>query len=334
MNHTSRILGSLIAIMVAVFAAPQLAAQESTWKLEPDARIEVQTVSAQTTTRDDDLVIDGEAINLRGQVGLALNSKTMRFRLEADRIEVLRLGDGRRDIARDRFTGTAEFDLNKKLELQVQARHFDDMVAVEANDTDEWQGSARVTWEPRRAHRFRLRHLAEPRARAVLGRAAAMAEWGRATIPEGRGRGLALARYKNTGAWCAVVAEIDVEEEPRATQLWIAVDVGEAINPDGVVNQIEGGAIQAVSWTLKEEVAFTREEVTSASWESYPILRFSEVPAVSVEIMPGGEHPPLGAGEAAHGPTAAALANAIHSALGVRVRRMPITRERIISAME
>ncbi len=181
---------------------------------------------------------------------------------------------------------------------------------------------------------FRLRHLAEPRARAVLGRAAAMAEWGRATIPEGRGRGLALARYKNTGAWCAVVAEIDVEAEPRATQLWIAVDVGEAINPDGVVNQIEGGAIQAVSWTLKEEVAFTREEVTSASWESYPILRFSEVPAVSVEIMPGADHPPLGAGEAAQGPTAAALANAVHSALGVRVRRMPITRERIISAME
>lgn len=156
MNHTSRILGSLLAAMVALFAAPQLAAQESTWKLEPDARIEVQTVSAQTTTRDDDLVIDGEAINLRGQVGLALNSKTMRFRLEADRIEVLRLGDGRRDIARDRFTGTAEFDLNKKLELQLQARHFDDMVSVEANDTDEWNGSARVTWEPRRAHRFRL----------------------------------------------------------------------------------------------------------------------------------------------------------------------------------
>lgn len=156
MNHTSRILGSLMAAMVALFAAPQLAAQESTWKLEPDARIEVQTVSAQTTTRDDDLVIDGEAINLRGQVGLALNSKTMRFRLEADRIEVLRLGEGRQDIARDRFTGTAEFDLNKKLELQLQARHFDDMVSVEANDTDEWNGSARVTWEPRRAHRFRL----------------------------------------------------------------------------------------------------------------------------------------------------------------------------------
>jgi CO/xanthine dehydrogenase Mo-binding subunit len=181
---------------------------------------------------------------------------------------------------------------------------------------------------------FRLRHLSEPRARAVLERAAGMADWGRATTTEGRGRGLAMARYKNTGAWCAVVAEVDVEAQPRATRLWIAVDVGEAINPDGVINQIEGGAIQAVSWTLKEEVAFTREVVTSASWESYPILRFSEVPAVSVEIMPGVDHPPLGAGEAAQGPTAAALANAVHNALGVRVRRMPITRERIIAAME
>lgn len=181
---------------------------------------------------------------------------------------------------------------------------------------------------------FRLRHLSEPRARAVLERAAAMSDWGCAAIPEGRGRGLAMARYKNTGAWCAVVAEVDVEAEPRATQLWIAVDVGEAINPDGVINQIEGGAIQAVSWTLKEEVGFTREAITSASWESYPILRFSEVPAVAVEIMPGAEHPPLGAGEAAQGPTAAALANAVHNALGVRVRRMPITRERIITAME
>jgi CO/xanthine dehydrogenase Mo-binding subunit len=181
---------------------------------------------------------------------------------------------------------------------------------------------------------FRLRHLSESRARAVLEQAAAMADWGRATIPEGRGRGLAMARYKNTGAWCAVVTEVDVEEEPRATRLWIAVDVGEAINPDGVVNQIEGGAIQAVSWTLKEELAFTRREVTSRSWESYPILRFSEVPMVEVEIMQSAEHPPLGAGEAAQGPTAAALANAIHNALGVRIRRMPITRERIIAAME
>lgn len=181
---------------------------------------------------------------------------------------------------------------------------------------------------------YRLRHLQDARGRAVLERAAAMADWGGADLPEGRGRGLAMARYKNTGAYCAVVAEIDAIAEPRATQLWIAVDVGEAINPDGVVNQIEGGAIQAVSWTLKEAVSFSRSEIASTSWERYPILRFSEVPTVAVEIMPGMELPPLGAGEAAHGPTAAALANAVFAALGVRVRRLPITRERIIAAME
>lgn len=181
---------------------------------------------------------------------------------------------------------------------------------------------------------FRLRHLSDERARVVLKRAAAMADWGGSAVSEGRGRGIAFARYKNTGAYCAVAAEIDLSAEPRATQLWIAVDLGEAINPDGVVNQIEGGAIQATSWTLKEEVTFTRAEVTSASWESYPILRFSEVPAVSVEIIPQPELPPLGAGEAAQGPTAAALANAVHAALGVRVRQMPITRDRIIAAME
>jgi CO/xanthine dehydrogenase Mo-binding subunit len=181
---------------------------------------------------------------------------------------------------------------------------------------------------------YRLRHLKDERGRAVLERAAAMADWGRAVVADGRGRGLGFARYKNTGAWCAVVAEVDVEAEPRATQLWIAVDVGEAINPDGVVNQIEGGAIQATSWTLKEAVSFTREAVTSTSWESYPILRFSEVPVVEVAIMPGADLPPLGAGEAAQGPTAAAIANAVFAALGVRVRRMPLTRERIIAAME
>jgi CO/xanthine dehydrogenase Mo-binding subunit len=181
---------------------------------------------------------------------------------------------------------------------------------------------------------FRLRHLSDERARVVLEQAAAMADWGAVPVAEGRGRGIAFARYKNSSAYCAVVAEIDLLAEPRATQLWIAVDVGEAINPDGVANQIEGGAVQATSWTLKEEVTFTRAEVTSGSWESYPILRFSEVPAVSVEIIPRPELPPLGAGEAAQGPTAAALANAVHAALGVRVRQMPIKRDRIIAAME
>ena len=142
--------------MVAICAVSPATAQDSRWKFEPDARIEVQTVSAQTTTRDDDLVIDGEAISLRGQLGLALNSESTRFRLEADRIEVFRLGGGRDDISRDRLTASFEQDITQTLELQVQARRYDDLVTVESADTDEWQGSARVTFEPTRDNRFRI----------------------------------------------------------------------------------------------------------------------------------------------------------------------------------
>ncbi|WP_379922788.1 hypothetical protein [Erythrobacter sp. R86502] len=147
--------GMLAAVLGIAVSAP-VAAQDSVWTLEPDARIEVQAVSAQTTTRDEDLIIDGEAVSLRGQVGAALEGRGMRFRLEADRIEVFRLGNGRADIARDRFTATAETDLAQGWQLQVQGRHYDDFVTVEAADTDEWQGSARLTWEARRQHRIRL----------------------------------------------------------------------------------------------------------------------------------------------------------------------------------
>lgn len=175
---------------------------------------------------------------------------------------------------------------------------------------------------------YRLAHCSDPRARAVLEEAARRAGWPGAHLPSERALGMGFARYKNTGAWCAVVAEIEAGREIRAVRLTISVDVGTVINPDGVVNQIEGGAIQACSWALKEEVAFDRERVTSDNWEAYPILRFSEVPAVDVAIMPS-DAPALGAGEAALGPTAAAIANAVARALGVRARELPLTAQRI-----
>ncbi|HEX8168403.1 MAG TPA: molybdopterin cofactor-binding domain-containing protein [Beijerinckiaceae bacterium] len=181
---------------------------------------------------------------------------------------------------------------------------------------------------------LRLRHLSDPRALAVLEAAASRAGWAAWTPRESTGHGLAFARYKGTGAWCAVVAEVEVLDEVRVRRLVVAVDVGEAVNPDGVANQIEGGAIQAASWTLKEAVRFDRVRVTSDAWERYPILTFSEVPAVEVEIVNRPDERPLGAGEAAHGPTAAAIANAVFDALDVRVRDLPITRERIVAAME
>ena len=180
---------------------------------------------------------------------------------------------------------------------------------------------------------FRLRHLKDERARDVIRAAARRAKWKPEKRP-GIGYGIGFARYKNTGAYCAVVAEIEGAEDIIVRKLTLAVDVGEAINPDGVINQIEGGAIQATSWVLKERVRFDRQHITSRTWTDYPILRFSEVPEVEVELIQRPELDPVGAGEAAHGPVAAAIANAVFDGLGVRIRDLPITRDSIITAME
>ncbi|MBV9458034.1 MAG: xanthine dehydrogenase family protein molybdopterin-binding subunit [Bradyrhizobium sp.] len=180
---------------------------------------------------------------------------------------------------------------------------------------------------------FRLRHLKDERARDVIRTAARRADW-KPAAKAGTGYGFGYSRYKNTGAYCAAVAEIEGDAEIRVKKLTLAVDVGEAINPDGVINQIEGGAIQATSWVLKERVRFDRERITSNNWTDYPILRFTEVPEVEVEVIQRSEIDPVGAGEAAHGPVTAAIANAVFDCLSVRVRNLPITRERLIAAME
>jgi nicotinate dehydrogenase subunit B len=180
---------------------------------------------------------------------------------------------------------------------------------------------------------FRLRHLSDPRSRAVVETAARRAGW-KPPAQDGIGYGIGFSRYKNTGAYCAAVAEVEVGEDIRVRKLTLAVDVGEAINPDGVINQIEGGAVQATSWVLKERVRFDKTRITSNSWTEYPILLFSEVPEVDVEVISRPEIDPVGAGEAAHGPVTAAIANAVFDALGVRLRDLPITRDRLIAAME
>jgi nicotinate dehydrogenase subunit B len=180
---------------------------------------------------------------------------------------------------------------------------------------------------------FRLRHLRDERAKDVIRAAARRARWKPEKKP-GTGYGIGFARYKNTGAYCAVVAEIEGAADISVRKLTLAVDVGEAINPDGVINQIEGGAIQATSWALKERVRFDRQRITSTNWTEYPILRFSEVPDIEVELIQRPEMDPVGAGEAAHGPVTAAIANAVFDALGVRVRHLPMTRDSLIAAME
>jgi nicotinate dehydrogenase subunit B len=184
---------------------------------------------------------------------------------------------------------------------------------------------------------YRLAHLDDPRAREVLLAAADLGGWNADDRPgrgDGVGRGLGLARYKGYGAYCAVVAEVEAVHEVRVRRLALAVDVGRVVNPDGVVNQIEGGAIQATSWTLKERVRFDRRRVTSDSWQTYPILRFTEVPEVDVHIVSRVDEPSVGAGEAAQGPTAAAIGNAVAAAIGVRVRELPITAERVVAAID
>jgi nicotinate dehydrogenase subunit B len=180
---------------------------------------------------------------------------------------------------------------------------------------------------------FRLRHLDDERGREVLQRAATAGDWG-SPATEGVGRGIGFARYKGTGAYCAVVAEVEASDEVRVRRLTVAADLGDVVNPDGACNQLEGGAIQATSWTLKEQVRFDRRHITSQDWESYPILRFSEVPAVKVHLVARPTAPSLGAGEAAQGPTAGAIGNAVAATLGVRVRRLPITRAAVIRAIE
>ncbi len=181
---------------------------------------------------------------------------------------------------------------------------------------------------------FRLEHLQDARGRDVLEAAAQTAGWHRRS--EGRddsaGFGIGFARYKDYGAYCAVIAEVEAVSALRVRRLTVAVDVGLIVNEDGVRNQIEGGAIQATSWATKERVRFDQRRITSVDWESYPILRFTEVPAVDVVLVHRPEQPSVGAGEAAQGPTAAAIGNAVADALSVRVRQLPIDTAAILGA--
>jgi nicotinate dehydrogenase subunit B len=179
---------------------------------------------------------------------------------------------------------------------------------------------------------MRLANLSDPRAREVLSTAAGAADWG-APLPDGHGRGVAFCRYKNRGSYCAVVADVEATDRVHVTRLTIAVDVGRAVNVDGVRNQIEGGAIQATSWALFEQVRFDRHSITSTDWESYPIARFGQVPQVEVHVLHRPDEPPLGAGEAAQGPVTAAIGNALADALGVRVRRLPLTPDNVVAAI-
>jgi CO/xanthine dehydrogenase Mo-binding subunit len=174
--------------------------------------------------------------------------------------------------------------------------------------------------------------MKDPRARAVIEAAAKAAGWGGPLGPN-RGRGIGFGRYKNLSAYCAVVCEVEAGETLRVVRAVAAVDAGQVVNPDGLINQVEGGIVQAASWTLKEALRWDAKGLTTRSWEDYPILGFAEVPAIEVVLLSRPDSPGLGTGECAAGPTAAAIANALHQALGVRARHLPLTPERIAQAM-
>jgi CO/xanthine dehydrogenase Mo-binding subunit len=182
---------------------------------------------------------------------------------------------------------------------------------------------------------FRLRHLDDPRALAVLEAAAQAADWGTA-LPNGEGRGLAFARYGGHEAYVAMVAHVAVDAASgtvRVRRITVAHDCGLIINPDGVRNQIEGNVLQALSRALKEEVHFDAHGPTSLDWETYPILTFSEVPELDVVLINRTDQPPMGAGEPATVTVAAAVANAIYAATGARLRQVPFTPERVRAQM-
>ncbi len=189
---------------------------------------------------------------------------------------------------------------------------------------------------------YRLRYLSEPRERAVLNAAAEKAGWESHPSPRKdkagylKGRGVAFARYENDQAIVACIAHVQVERASgtvRVTRIVVAHDCGLIINPDGVKNQIEGNVIQSLSRTLKEEVQFDERHVTSVDWQTYPILTFSEVPEVEIVLINHPDQPAVGAGEPSTVTTAAAVANAIFDATGIRLRQIPFTPERVKAAL-
>lgn len=186
---------------------------------------------------------------------------------------------------------------------------------------------------------FRLNHLTDPRARDVIRLAAEKFGWDSArTLPKDHGRGFAFARYKNLAAYCAVAVEVRLDRasgQVHVLRADLAVDSGTAVNPDGIANQIQGGFVQSTSWTLVEELHWSPTAITSRDWGSYPILRFSQVPqSVNVHLIDRPGMPFLGTGEAAQGPAAAALANALADAGKVRLRQLPLTPARVKAALQ
>ncbi len=184
---------------------------------------------------------------------------------------------------------------------------------------------------------FRLAHLKDPRAKAVIEKVAAMANWKPGGKGDGtRGRGIGFSKYKNLACYVACIADIEIDRASgavRVPRVWAAVDSGLVINPDGLSMQIEGGVVQSVSWTLMEEVKFDKTGILSKDWASYPILTMPDAPKVEVELINRINERPLGSGEGSQGPAVAAVANAFANATGKRIRDLPLNAARVKAAL-
>jgi CO/xanthine dehydrogenase Mo-binding subunit len=184
---------------------------------------------------------------------------------------------------------------------------------------------------------FRLPHHKDPRAKAVIEAAAKAADWKPGQKGSGKsGRGIAFARYKTLATYVAVIVDLELDRDSgqiKVPRAYVAVDSGQIINPDGLTNQIEGGIVQSTSWTLHEQVRFGKAGILSQNWDSYPILTMNEAPSVTTVLIDRPNEQALGAGEAAQGPTAAAIANAFTAATGRRIRELPLHPDRVKAAL-
>lgn len=212
---------------------------------------------------------------------------------------------------------------------------------VFANESFADELAAAVGMDPAE---FRLRHLPDPRGVAVLRAAMELAKWEKRPSPRtdagsgpvAKGRGIAYARYSDTHTYVAAVAEVEVNRESgeiRVNRFCVGHDCGQMINPDGVANQVEGAIIQTVSRALMEQVNFDRKKVTSVDWETYPIIRFPEVPRVELKLIDRPDDPPWGVGEPAVVVVPAAIGNAVFDATGARLRSVPFTPDKVKAAL-
>jgi CO/xanthine dehydrogenase Mo-binding subunit len=190
---------------------------------------------------------------------------------------------------------------------------------------------------------FRLAHMADPRARAVIEGAAQASGWDGRPSPRGgqggdvrRGRGIAYIRYDNVRTYAAAVMAVEVDlrsGEIRVSDVWAAQDCGQVINPDGIRLQVEGQVVQTLSRTLSEEIQWEGNAITSLDWSTYRIMRFPDAPNVRTVIIDRPDQPMWGAGEMVTSVVSAAVGNAVFDATGVRLRHAPFTPERVKAAL-